>query len=616
MAVTTLTDPLVGALLDGRYRVQGRLARGGMATVYTAVDTRLDRTVAVKVMHPALAEDDAFVARFTREAKAAARLSHPNVVPVYDQGADAGSVFLVMEYVRGRTLRDLLRERGRLTPGQSLQVLEAVLAALEAAHAAGLVHRDVKPENVLLADDGRIKVADFGLARAVEAASITATTGLLMGTVGYVAPEQVERGSFDARSDVYAAGILLYELLTGASPYDGETAIAIAYRHVHADVPPPSAVVPTLPPTLDLLVQRATRRDPSARFPSAGAFRAEVVRAGRTLDDGSTLDLHDTVALPMAPHRAAARTDILRRPTGGTGSVARTRSRGVPRSWLYGALFALVLLATVGAGWWLGSGRLTAVPSLLQLDRAAAVAKLRAAGLQARFRPEVFSSVVPAGRVAEESPGPGQQVTRGDTVTLTLSKGQEVYAVPALGGLDPASATAKLQAIGLRAVSGPSEYSATPAGTVNRTSPAAGTLLRPGSTVTLVLSRGRQPIPVPDVAGKDVPTATGLLKAAGFSVSTTLVYSDTVPQDRVIGTDKTVAAPGSTVTLQVSKGPQLFPVPDVTDLPVARARAILLAQGFAVNVISVPFGPGRVLAQSPVGRAMAAHGTTITLSVF
>ncbi len=241
---TALSDPLVGQLLDGRYRVTRRLARGGMATVYTALDTRLGREVAVKVMHPHLAADREFVSRFIREAHAAAQLSHPAAVAVYDQSADSGHVFIAMEYVRGRTLRDWLRERGRLTPRETFAVLEPVLAALAAAHAAGLVHRDVKPENVLIADDGRVKVADFGLARAVSNATVT---GTLIGTVAYLAPEQVDRGTADQRSDVYAAGILLYECLTGHQPHYGETPLQIAYQHVNSDVPAPSLTRPSLP---------------------------------------------------------------------------------------------------------------------------------------------------------------------------------------------------------------------------------------------------------------------------------------------------------------------------------------------------------------------------------
>src|SRR3954454_14638367 len=258
-----------------------------MATVYEALDQRLDRTIAVKVMHQNLAEDDEFVSRFIREARSAARLSHPNVVAVYDQGADQGHVFLAMELVPGRTLRDLIRERGHLTPRQALEVMEPVLAALGAAHAAGLIHRDVKPENVLLSDDGRVKVADFGLARAVTGATTHTTTGsVLMGTVAYLSPEQVTRGVADPRSDVYSAGILFFEMLTGHKPYDGDTAIQVAYRPVHDDVPPPSALVPGLPAELDHLVTRATNRDPDQRPADARRFLAEVVAARRGLSDG------------------------------------------------------------------------------------------------------------------------------------------------------------------------------------------------------------------------------------------------------------------------------------------------------------------------------------------
>jgi serine/threonine protein kinase len=242
----TAPDLLVGRLLDGRYRLDSPIARGGMATVYTATDTRLDRTVAVKVMRPALAEDPDFVARFAREARAAARLHSPEVVAVHDQGTDAetGTAYLVMEYVEGRTLRDVIRDRGALPPARALTLLEPVLRALAAAHDAGIVHRDVKPENVLLGDDGRVKVADFGLARAVETSNLTATTGLLIGTVAYLAPEQVEHGTADTRTDVYAAGILLWEMLTGTPPYDADSPLSVAYRHVHDDVPPPSQVAP------------------------------------------------------------------------------------------------------------------------------------------------------------------------------------------------------------------------------------------------------------------------------------------------------------------------------------------------------------------------------------
>ncbi|QRN80180.1 MAG: serine/threonine protein kinase, partial [Nocardiopsis sp. BM-2018] len=259
----TTSDPLVGATLDRRYFVESRIAGGGMATVYVAHDLRLDRRLALKVMHPSLAQDPTFVQRFINEAHSVAKLSHPNVVQVFDQGEDQGHVFLAMEYVPGQTLRDLLKDRGRLAPKQALNFMASVLAALGAAHQAGMVHRDVKPENVLISKDGRVKVADFGLARAVEQSNQGLTrTGTLMGTAAYLAPEQIEKGVADARSDVYAAGIMLYELLTGGQPHTGETPIAIAYQHVNEDVPRPSHFLPNLPAEVDALVTKATERDP------------------------------------------------------------------------------------------------------------------------------------------------------------------------------------------------------------------------------------------------------------------------------------------------------------------------------------------------------------------
>ncbi len=276
---------MVGVVLDGRYRVERPLARGGMSTVYTGTDLRLDRTVAIKVMAPALVGDPEFVGRFAREARSAARLSHINVVGVHDQGEDAGHVFLVMELVRGRTLRDLLREHGRLSPELALAICEPLLAALAAAHRAGVIHRDVKPENVLLSDDGVVKVADFGLARALADLSTTSDTSAVMGTAGYVAPEQVTRGATSPRTDVYSAGIVLFEMLTGSTPYSGDTALSVAYQHVHDDVPAPSDRYPGVPPELDRLVLRATRRRPASRPEDAAAFLAEVhdVRAATGL---------------------------------------------------------------------------------------------------------------------------------------------------------------------------------------------------------------------------------------------------------------------------------------------------------------------------------------------
>src|SRR6195952_5378083 len=280
---TAVADPLLGRLLDDRYEIRRRLATGGMATVYAAIDTRLDRPGAVKGMHPALAADEEFVARFRREAKAAARLSSPAVVNVTDQGQDAGTVFLVMELVDGHPLRDVLRQEGALSPAEAVGLISPVLEALAAAHTAGYVHRDVKPENVLIGDDGRVKVGDFGLARAVDASPLTATTGLLLGTVAYLAPEQVRRGVADARTDVYAAGVLLFEVLTGRPPFEGDTALSVAYQHLHDRVPAPSSIAPDVPEELDELVLQATEPDPDDRPVDAGALLEDLRHVAATM---------------------------------------------------------------------------------------------------------------------------------------------------------------------------------------------------------------------------------------------------------------------------------------------------------------------------------------------
>ena len=287
------TDPLVGRLLDKRYRVGARIARGGMATVYEAMDTRLDRVVAVKVMNAGLAADEQFTKRFIREARAAARLSHPNAVSVFDQGDDDGLLFLAMEYVRGHTLRDQLRDRGPMVAMAALSMLDPILSALAAAHDAGFVHRDVKPENVLITDDGRVKVADFGLARAlITSGSVASSGGVLIGTVSYLSPEQVLEGTADARSDVYSVGVMLYEMLTGRKPHQGDSAIQVAYKHVHEDVPPPSRQVGGIPPYLDALVARATARDRDLRPADARVFLHQVRRVRNAIEHGWTDDPH------------------------------------------------------------------------------------------------------------------------------------------------------------------------------------------------------------------------------------------------------------------------------------------------------------------------------------
>lgn len=626
---TTISDPLVGRVLDGRYHVESRLARGGMATVYEAVDSRLDRPVALKVMHRSLAEDEEFVSRFIREAKSAARLSHPNVVAVFDQGADDGHVFLAMELVNGRTLRDLLRERGSLTPRQALEILESVLAGLGAAHHAGIVHRDVKPENVLLSDDGRVKVGDFGLARAVTGHTSHSTTGVLIGTVAYLSPEQVERGVADPRSDVYAAGILLYEMLTGAKPFDGETAIQVAYQHVHDDVPPPSAVLPDLPPEIDALVARATSRDPDGRPDDARRFLVEVSQVRRGLP-ADTLDS----AGPTAAAVAAARPDhtlVVPMPAGATrpaparggdtGPLAGIRS---PRrkGWIALLLVLLLAAALSGAAWFVaaGPGAYTSAPSLLGLTRAQAVAKARTAGLTVRVAPDGdFSEEVAAGLVLSTDPGPNERVRKNGTIEVVLSKGPERYAVPDVKDKTEKQARAALAAGHLGVGDVTREYSdSVKEGRVISSSPAAGVKLKRDQAVALVISKGVEPVDVPSVVGKKLDDARRLLSDAQLQTEVKQAYDEKVPEGVVVRQDPDggTAPKNSTVTLVVSQGPPPVPVPNVVGRHLDEARRMLEAAGFKVRAFNLPGGPDQVLDQSPNGGQEAPKGSRVTLSVF
>jgi len=609
---TTLADPLVGRVLEGRYRIDARIARGGMATVYRGLDLRLERVVAIKVMHPGLADDADFLARFTREARAAARLNSPYVVGVFDQGVHDGLAFLVMEFVPGRTLRDLVAERGRLSPAQATSVLEPVLMALAAAHRAGLVHRDVKPENVLLGLDGSVKVADFGLARAVEAAAHTSTRGLLIGTVAYLAPEQVTAGGADERTDVYAAGVLLFELLTGAVPYAGDTSVSVVFRHVNEDIPPPSSRA-DVPPALDALTVQATRRDPAARPADAGVFLARL----RQVRDSLNLR---AVPVPVAPLSGSGASALPQRtvavplaaqPQFRAGPPPRRRRHRLP---LLLALLLLIGALTAGAGWWLGAGRYTTAPSLTGRTQAQAQATATAAGFSISLGPAAYSEAVPSGSVISQEPLAAAHILKGGTITLTLSRGPERHAIPDVVGKTESDARAALR----RAKCLPSltrRYDdKIRAGRVVGESPRAGLSVRPNTPVTLTISQGPPPVPVPALAGVNVDDATARLAALGLTAKVTKAYNDTVPADDVISQSPAGGRlpRGSVVRLSVSQGPPLIPVPDVTGQPIAAARKLLQAAGFQVRVVTFLFGD-TVLRQVPGGGKTAPKGSTVNL---
>jgi serine/threonine-protein kinase len=608
---------MIGRVLDRRYRITARIARGGMATVYQAHDLRLDRTVAVKVMHAGLGDDDAFAARFVREARAAARLSHPHVVAVQDQGEDDGVVFLAMEYVPGYTLRDTIVAEAPMSPRRALAVLDPVLQALAAAHRAGLVHRDVKPENVLISEDGRtIKVADFGLARAVTAETQHTSTGVLIGTVSYIAPELVTTGKADARVDVYAAGVILYELLTGHKPYVGETPIQVAYQHVHQDMPVPSRAVPGIPPYVDALVARATARDRDQRPADAGVLLHELRQVANTLaGSGALPERTELIPSPTAIVRtqpeAPARPEPERRP--------RARRRRGPLT----LILALLLAAAVGVGaWWVGFGRYATTPGVLRLSQAAATQKLASAGLHVRVSSPAYSDTVAKGQVMASDPAPGGRVAHGGTVTITLSRGVEQYPVPNLAGASLADAKAALAKIKMNVPTPAQAWSETvPQGQVISTTPKAGTVLRPGTAVTLTVSKGRQPITVGDWVRKSAAKAEQTLTKRGLKVATQQDYSDSVPAGKVISQSPGTGTlhRGDTVSLLVSQGPPMVTIPGgLRGAGVDDATNKLEALGLTVETHKSQFyaGLGYVISVSPGSGQEVRKGSTVVLSLF
>ena len=629
---------LTGELIDNRYLLKRQIASGGMATIYAGIDTRLDRPVAVKVMHAHLANDEAFVSRFIKEAKATAALSHPNIVSIQDQGWNEGgppAVFLVMELVEGSTLRDFLNENGPLSVEQTIQFITPVLSALAAAHLIGIIHRDVKPENILISKDGRIKVADFGLARNMTMAqTMTAESSVVLGSVSYLSPEQVQRGIADARSDVYAIGIVLFEMLLGKKPYDGETPIQIAYRHVNDRIPNVKEFKSDVPEMIADLIFQATAPNPDQRPKDAEQLLSKVRDIQAKLDPKRrqmSLELDLPPLLPKISKRSKVSIGsafgglkekttqlISTKPinVAKAEDSVRTKKRKVSRRVKRNRVIALLILLGVIFGGYqlLGVGKIS-VPSLVGMSQNEAKEALSNIGLLSEVVEEVFSEDIAQGKVISSSPGGGGRISPAGTVGLVLSKGQERIEIPVIANLTPDVATQKISALGLTMGDINEVFDMkVESGFVIGTDPKSGEKVKRNSVVNIVVSKGVEKIALISYVGKGGDEALSELTNSGFDVKVVYKFSDKVFKGQVVSQSPEISDAiglGSKIELVLSKGPEFVFVPNV--LGKNKNDASLDLENLGLKVVTK--GTGKVNNISPAIGTKVKQGAVITLTL-
>jgi eukaryotic-like serine/threonine-protein kinase len=628
-----VSDTLIGTLFDGRYQVVRKLGAGGMANVYLAEDQELGRRVAIKILNDHHANDEQFVERFRREAKNAAALSHPNIVSIYDRGEAEGTYYIAMEYLDGRSLKELILSRGPAPLNVTIEYVRQILQALRFAHRHGIVHRDIKPHNVLVDAEGRVKVTDFGIARA--GTSQMTEAGSIVGTAQYLSPEQARGTAVDQRSDLYSLGIVLYELLTGTLPFNGDTPVEIAMKHLSQIPEPPSHLRPELPHDLDLVVTRALAKDPDDRYQSAEEMDADLERLAR--------------GAAVSAETEESATQIMRAPTGPMSATAATmivpprRAPPVPplppavyydleepihRRPIWPWVAALLFVIGAGIGGWflynqisnkLASNKTVPVQLYEGMRQDLAKAKISADGFQPITRYQA-NRTTPNGVVFKQAPPAGNHAAKGDPVTIWVSTGVPKVAVPSLVGQQSTDAVTALNTAHLK----PDVHevpSSRPAGEVTAQDPPAGTKEPQGSSVRINVSKGPTPVSVPNVVGEPIVTASSQLQALGFKVSINSVDSSE-PANNVLDQSPAAgqsAGKGSVVSLTVSKGPTTSTVPDVTSLDLGSAEQTLHDSGFRARVIyqstTDPNSDGLVLDENPPGGTQMKPGATVALTV-
>ncbi|MFM2215500.1 MAG: hypothetical protein RJA88_869 [Actinomycetota bacterium] len=628
---------LTGELIDGRYQLIRQMATGGMASIYEALDTRLDRKVAVKIMHPHLAQDEQFVERFIREAKAAAALSHPNIVAVQDQGWNQNgtpAIFLVMEMIEGHTLREYLNEQGSLSVKDGIKFLLPVLSALSAAHKIGIVHRDLKPENILISKEGRIKIADFGLAKGpLLGGTMTAESSVILGSVSYLSPEQVQRGIADSRSDIYSIAITAFEIFTGKKPFEGAEPIQIAYMHVNNRVPKISSLVAGIPEQLDDLIYRATSSNPDERPRDATVFHEELSRINQALspkENQLSLEL-DIPIEPMRPKptrkslRAKVRELTESIPTPApreTTEEVRKRKKASKRV-RRNRKVALLMAVVVGiVGWYvlIGPGSRVVVPSTVGASQSEVTAALEPLGLTSLIIEKQFSEDIAEGRVIQSLPEAGGRVDAGGTVKLIVSKGPERFTLPLVVGLTPEAATNLIAKMPLELKPLSEEFSTTvPKGYVIDSNPPSGEKVKRGSVVVIRVSKGIEQVALTSYIGKSSDQALNELQDAGFAVTSTYAFSETRLAGEVISQKPAggaTADKGSAIALVISKGTQYAYIPNL--FSIEEAKAVQALKDLELKVVVKKIGKKtvkKVTNISPKVGSKVKRGSTVTITV-
>ena len=629
---------LTGELIDGRYQLIRQMATGGMASIYEALDTRLDRKVAVKIMHPHLAQDEQFVERFIREAKAAAALSHPNIVAVQDQGWNQNgtpAIFLVMEMIEGHTLREYLNEQGKLSIKDGIKFLLPVLSALSAAHKRGIIHRDIKPENILISKEGRIKIADFGLAKGpLLGGTMTAESSVILGSVSYLSPEQVQRGVADARSDVYSVGITAFEIFTGTKPFEGDEPIQIAYMHVNNRVPKLSSLVSDVPRALDDLIYAATSSNPDERPRDAGLFYEALSAVSHSLNPQErqlSLEL-DIPIEPMRPkgktrkslrNKVRELTQTLPIPTERESTAeVRKRKRASKRVRRNRKIALLMAIAVGATGWYvlIGPGSRVVVPSTVGATQSEVAAALQPLGLTFTIAQKEFSEDIPDGRVIRSLPEAGGRVDQGGTVNLIISKGPERFILPIVKGLKPEAARRLISAMPLGLQPDTEEFSSTiPKGYVIDSDPPAGEKVKRNALVVLRVSKGLEQVPLASYIGKSSDQALNELQSAGFNVTSTYAFSETQLPGEVISQKPAgggTADKGSKVALVISKGTQFAYIPNL--FSIEEIKAVQALKDLDLKVVVKKIGKKtvkKVTNISPKVGTKVKRGSTVTITV-